>query len=319
MVMDFWEAQRRARNKTIQCLIAFVCLTLVVATLSEVAMRYYAGESYNTPVPLVGLVFLAMTFGVAGFQYLMYKSYGGSYAAESVNAYRVDPNTQEPHERQTLNIVQEMAIAASVPVPPLYIIPADEINAFAAGLTPEDTIIAVTVGAMRKLNRDELQGVIGHELGHVHNADMTISLRLAAMVMGFFFVMYIGLRVLQFSSFRGRGNGNRKGPDLVALAALILIVAGIVTWFAGGILKAMVSRQREYLADASSVQYTRNASGIANALRKIAKDQLNDMPREGMSISHMYFNDQSFWSNLFATHPPLEKRIAALEGREKDT
>src|SRR5262249_2345701 len=146
--------------------------------------------------------------------------------------------------------VHEMAIAASVPVPPVYIIPADEINAFAAGLTPEDTVVAVTVGALRKLNRDELQGVIGHELGHVHNADMRISLRLAAMVMGFFFVMTIGLRILQISTFRRRDD--RRGPDVVLLAAMILIVAGIVTWFAGGILKAMVSRQREYLADASS-------------------------------------------------------------------
>jgi heat shock protein HtpX len=317
MVMDFWESQRRARNKTIQCLIAFVFLTLIVAAASEIAMRYFAGDSYDPPLPLVGFAFLAMTFGVAGFQYLMYKSYGGRYAAESVGAYLVNPNSQDRFERQTLNIVNEMAIAASVPVPPLYIIPADEINAFAAGLTPEDTVIAVTEGALRKLKRDELQGVIGHELGHVHNGDMKISLRLAAMVMGFFFVLYIAMRMLQFSSFRRRDN-DRKGPDLIVLAALILMVAGVVTWFAGGVLKAMVSRQREYLADASSVQYTRSASGIANALRKIAGDQTNDMPKEGMALSHLYLNDQSFWSKLFATHPPLEERIAALEAHHHD-
>ena len=315
MVMDFWEAQRRARNKTIQCVIAFILLTLIVAVCSELAMRSFAQDSYDTPIPVVGLVFLGMTFGVAWFQYTMYKAYGGSYAAKSVNAYLVDPRTANALERQLLNIVEEMALAASVPVPPAYIIPADEINAFAAGLTPEDTVIAVTRGALRKLNREELQGVIGHEIGHVHNADMKIGLRLAAMLMGFFFLISIGFRVLQFSSFRG-SDENKKGPNPIMLAAIILMVAGLITWFAGGILKAMVSRQREYLADASAVQFTRSPSGIANALRKIGQDQSNDMPKEGMALSHMYLNDQSFWSNLFATHPPLEKRIAILEGRD---
>jgi heat shock protein HtpX len=316
MVMDFWEAQRRARNKTIQCVIAFIVLTVLVAVCAELAMRSLAQDSYDTPIPVVGLIFLGMTFGVAWFQYTMYKTYGGSYAAKSVHARQVDPRTSNAEERQLLNIVEEMALAASVPIPPAYIIPADEINAFAAGLTPEDTVIAVTRGALRKLNREELQGVIGHEMGHVHNVDMKISLRLAAMLMGFFFILSLGFRVLQFSSFRGNGE-NKKGPNPVMLAAIILMVAGLITWFAGGILKAMVSRQREYLADASAVQFTRSSTGIANALRKIGKDQSNDMPKEGMAISHMYLNDHSFWSQLFATHPPLEDRIAAIEG-EKD-
>lgn len=314
MAMDFWEAQRQARKKTVKCLIAFVLLTFGVAALAEIAMRVLAQDQYDTSFPLIGFIFLVMIFCVAGFQYLMYKSYGGKYAAESVGAYKVDSSNCDPQERQVLNILQEMSLAASLPTPPLYIIPAREINAFAAGLTPEDTVVAITEGALDKLNRDELQGVIAHELGHVNNADMRISLQLAAMIMGFFFMMYMGFRVLQFSSFRSRSN--RKGPDPIALAALILMVAGVFTWFAGGILKAMISRQREYLADASSVQFTRNPEGIAGALRKIAKDQDIDMPKEGMAISHMYFNDHSFWSQLFATHPPLEKRIAAIEGKE---
>lgn len=318
MVMDFWEAQRRARRKTIQCLIAFFFLTSIMAVLSELAMRNLAGESYDTSFPLIGFLFVVMTVGVAGYQYLMYKSYGGKYAAESVGAYLISPNTNNPLERQTLNILHEMAIAAAIPVPPLYIIPANEINAFAAGLTPEDTVVAVTEGAMRKLNRDELQGVIGHELGHVRNADMKISLRLAAMVMGFFFVIYAGMWMLRVSSMQRRDGNRKNGGNPLILAAMILMVAGAFTWFFGGILKAMVSRQREYLADASSVQYTRNASGIANALRKIANDQINDMPKEGMALSHLYLNDQSFWSRLFATHPPLEERIAVLEGRKPE-
>jgi heat shock protein HtpX len=175
-------------------------------------------------------------------------------------------------------------------------------------------VVAVTVGALKKLNRDELQGVLAHELGHVHNGDMRISLRLAAMVMGFFFVLYLGFRLFQISAFT-RDDENRRGPGLLSLAALILMVAGIFTWFAGAILQAMVSRQREYLADASSVQYTRNPEGIAGALRKIEKDSTSDMPKEGMALSHMYLQSRSFWSNLFATHPPIEDRIEAIEGK----
>lgn len=315
MAMDFWEAQRRARKKTMQCLVAFVVLTFGVSVFAELAMRALAQDQYDPPFPMVGFIFLVLTFAVAGFQYLMYKSYGGKYAADAVGAYRVDPQTRDPQERQVLNILQEMSLAASIPTPPLYIIPASEINAFAAGLTPEDTVVAITEGALEKLNRDEIQGVIAHELGHVTNADMRISLTLAAMVMGFFFILYMGLRVLQLSSFKRRDN--KKGPDPIALGAMVLMFAGLFTWFAGGLLKAMVSRQREYLADASSVQFTRNPAGIAGALRKIARDQISDMPKEGMALSHMYFNDQSFWGQLFATHPPLKKRIAVLEGQKE--
>jgi heat shock protein HtpX len=182
----------------------------------------------------------------------------------------------------------------------------------------------VTVGAVQQLSRDELQGVIAHEFGHIFNGDTLISMRLAAMVMGFYFVLYIALRMIQFSGFRGRnerrseggGSSSGNGGNLLVVAALILAVAGALTWLMGSILKCMVSRQREYLADASSVQYTRNPKYIADALRKIAGLDVHDMPASGMAFSHMYFDDSGgFLSSIFATHPPIEKRIAALEGK----
>ena len=308
--MNFWEAQARARRYTILYIIAFVVITMIIATVAEWAMRYFAGEAYDPPLPYLGLGFLVITFLVAGFNYIQYKSYGGSYAAEAVGARLVDPNTRNPAERQLLNIVQELALASTIPVPPVYIIPANEINAFAAGLNTEDAIVAITEGALQKLNRDEIQGVIAHEFGHITNGDMCISMRLAAMLMGFYFALYIGFRLLQFG---GRSRGDKKG-DPVALAAFILIVAGSLSWFAGSILKAMVSRQREYLADACSVQFTRNPEGIANALRKIEGENVQDMPKGGANFSHMYLNDTSFFGRLFATHPPLDKRIKAIEG-----
>lgn len=312
--MDFWAAQQRARKKTKLYLAAFILITLGVAFLLEVVMRD-ASPGYAQSFPIAGPLFLIITFCVAGFQYMMYSSQGGSYVAESVGAYRIDPQTANPIERKLLNIVEEIAISSSLPVPPLYIIPSKQINAFAAGLTPNKAAIAITEGALMKLNRDEVQGVIAHEFGHIYNGDMAISLRLAAMVMGFFFVLYFAMRMFQLASLTGRGRDNQRGGAPIFLIALLLMGAGIFTWFAGSVLKAMISREREYLADACSVQFTRNPEGIANALKKIALDQTHDMPKEGMAYSHMYLDDRSAFSSLFATHPPLKKRIEAILGK----
>lgn len=316
MVMNFWEAQREAKSKTALYICIFVLLTLVAAALVEWAMRSFAWDSYGDPeIPFVGLGFLGLTFLVAGFNYMNYLQSGGSYVAESVGAELVDPFTNNYKERQLINIVQEIALATSLPVPPVYILEANEINAFAAGTSPDNAAITVTRGCLNLLNRDELQGVLAHEFGHIYHKDMTIGMRVAAMIMGFFFVTYIGLRLLQTSSFTRRDDEDRRGGNPLAILAIIFLIVGSVTWFFGSILQAMVSRQREFLADASSVQYTRNPLGIANALRKIANSQISDMPRNGQPYSHLYFNEHnSFWSRLFATHPPIEDRIAAIEG-----
>lgn len=315
MAMNFWEAQRRARSRTSLYVTIFILLTIGVSVCAEVAMRMFVpSENYNPPLPYVGMTFLAVTFFVAIFQYGLYRTQGGAFVAEAVGARLIAPTTHSFREQQLLNIVEEIALAASVPIPAVYILGAKEINAFAAGLTPEDAVITVTDGAMSQLSREELQGVIAHEFGHIHNGDMAISMRVAAMVMGFFFVLYIGMRLLQFSSFRNDGEDRRGGNPLV-VAALILFVAGAFTWFAGSVLKSMISREREYLADACSVQFTRDPRGIAGALRKIANEQTHDMPKSGMAYSHMYLEDNSVMSFLFATHPPIEKRIEAIEGR----
>ena len=316
MVMDFWEAQRRARTRTMWCALVFVLLTLVVACLAEVAMRYFAQPNYNPPLPYVGMAFLAITFCVALFQYAMFSSSGGAYVAESIGAQLLNKdNASTSKEQQLLNIVEEMAVAASLPTPAVYLINAHEINAFAAGMKADNAVIAVTRGSLAVLSRDELQGVVAHEFGHIRNGDMLISMRLAAMIMGFFFVLYLGLRLFEISSIRGSRDDDRRGGNPLAIAALILLVAGAFTWLAGSLLKCMVSRQREYLADAMAVQFTRNPNGIADALRKISKEQVSDMPKSGTAYSHMYFEDRSLLSSLFASHPPVEKRIAAIEGR----
>jgi heat shock protein HtpX len=322
MVMNFWEAQRQAKSKTFLYLSIFILLTIAAACLAEWAVREFAGEAYDhPPLPYMALSFLGLTFGVASFNYMNYIHAGGSYVAESIGAERVDADTRDPKERQLLNIVEEIALATSLPIPPVYLLDAEEINAFAAGTRPENAAITVTRGCLYLLNRDELQGVLAHEFGHIYNRDMTIGLRVAAMIMGFFIVTYIGLRLLEGAAWssgsRRFDDDDKRGGNPIFIIALVCLVAGSLTWFFGSILQAMVSRQREYLADASAVQYTRNPQGIANALRKIAASTVSDMPRSGKAFAHLYFNEApSFWSRLFATHPPLEARIAAIEGGE---
>lgn len=326
--MNFWKAQSDAKSKTTLYLFIFILLTLTASIFAELAMEAFAGPEYvKERIPYVGLAFFGITFLVACYNYLNYLQGGGSYVAESVGGILVDRNSRQPKERQLLNIVEEIALATSLPIPPVYIIKANEINAFAAGTSPENAAIAVTTGTLELLSRDELQGVLAHEFGHIYNKDMLIGMRVSAMITGFFIVSYIGIRLLQGNLWIGGeraesgrdydgGDGDRKGGNPVVLVALIFLIAGTVTWLFGSILQAMVSRQREYLADACAVQYTRNPDGIAGALRKIQKSTTSDMPRDGKPFSHLYFNEHSsFFSLLFATHPPLEKRIAAIEGR----
>ncbi len=310
------EAQKEAKSKTAIYVSIFTLLTLVVATAAEWAMRNFALENYGNPeIPYVGLGFLALTFSVAGFNYINYLHSGGRYVAESMGAELVNPHTTHPKEKQLVNIVEEIALATSLPTPPVYILEAQEINAFAAGTSPDNAAITVTRGCLNLLNRDELQGVLAHEFGHIYHRDMLIGMRLAAMIMGFFIVTYMGFRLLEGTSYsRRQEEEDRRGGNPIAILAIILLVAGSITWLFGSILQAMVSRQREYLADASSVQYTRNPSGIANALKKIAHSNISDMPRNGQAFSHLYFNEpKSFWAHLFATHPPLKIELLGLK------
>lgn len=311
MAMDFWAAQSRAKRLTTLYVVAFICMTLALAFASEFIVRALAQESYDPSLPLVGIAFIFIITLVSGFNWSMYKLQGGSYVAEQMGAVEVFPNTDNPVLKRYYNIVEEMAVATSLPIPKVYVLQADQINAFAAGITKDKAAICVTTGALQKLSRDELQGVIGHEFGHIQNGDMRLSLILAAMITGFFIILYMGLRMMQFSS---AGQEERKGNPIL-LIAFAFLLAGSLAWLGGSILKSIVSRQREYLADASSVQYTRNPDGLIGALNKIGNDGKNDMPLQGKPYAHLYFDDHSIWASLFATHPPLRKRIQALLGK----
>lgn len=315
MAIDFWKAQQKAKTRTLFYLIAFLVMTLLIAIGFEWILQTLLYGNYGNHFPYFGLGFALITVFYAAFNYLMYERNGGAYVAESLGAKRVSPNSEAAKDVQLLHIVQEMAIAANLPIPDVYILNAQDINAFAAGLTPDKAAITVTQGALETLSRDELQGVIAHEFGHIYNKDMKIGLQLAAMVAGFFVAITLGLRLLQFSSW-GSDEDRRMSPAL--LIALGLFIAGGIAWFGGSILRSLVSREREYLADATGVQFTRNPDGLIDALKKIQKKekQKSDMPQMGQPYAHLYFSHPSLMGRLFATHPPIELRIAALEGRD---
>src|SRR4051794_24712199 len=240
---------------------------------------------------------------------------GGAAVAQSVGAVPVDPSTSDPRLRRFVNVVEEMSIASGVPMPRLFVLEQEPgINAFAAGYSPADAAITATSGALDRLNRDELQGVIGHEFSHVLNGDMRLNVRLIGLLNGILLLGLVGLRFLQFGGGRSRDS---KGGSPLLVIAIALVVLGFVGQFFAGLIKAAVGRQREWLADASAVQFTRQTTGLAGALRKIAGlpdgSALSD--RHGAKqVSHMLFGEgtRSF-SSLYATHPPLLERIAALD------
>jgi heat shock protein HtpX len=291
-------------------------LTLAVAYIADnVVSAAWPDYAYDS-LPWIGVGFVVVTVITALINYSQYKSQGGAVVATSLGAVQINPATPRPQERQLLNLIEEIALAAGLPMPQVFVLENPQINAFAAGTKPENACICVTTGALRQLDRSELQGVIAHEFGHIYNHDMKLSMRLAAMLMGFYLVFYMALKLFQYSPMRRSSDEGRQGAPAF-LVALVLMGAGALSYLAGKILSSLVSQQREYLADASSVQFTRNPEGLINALRKIEKEtQIHDMPKEGMAFSHLYFDNRGFLGSLFATHPPLQKRIQALLGRD---
>lgn len=311
--MDFFERQDKARRNTKFLVFYFAAavILLIVAVYAAVALIFtFTEESFSWAQP--GLFFgtAAATLTVISIGSVgktMSLSSGGRAVAELLDGRLVNPNSTDIHERKLLNIVEEMAIASGVPVPQVYVMDGEtSINAFAAGHSASDAAISVTRGCMTMLSRDELQGVIAHEFSHLLNGDMRLNLRLMGLIFGILCLTVIGRVLLQT---RGK-----KNP--LPLLGLALIIIGWVGVLFGRLIQAAVSRQREFLADASAVQFTRNPGGLAGALKKIgglSEGSKLQSPR-AEEASHLFFANglrSSFFG--FATHPPLVERIRALD------
>jgi len=345
--MDFFAAEGRAKKKTQHLLVLFalaVAGTVLAGYFAALfglrfvhagqTLRHGYGYGYSAaPSPGGSLwdpkIFAVVTVGTLAVIALasLYKwtefRGGGSAVAESVGGRRVDPHTTDPREHQLLNVVEEMAIASGLPVPAVFILDDEPgINAFAAGLTTSDAVVTVTRGTLEKLSRDELQGVVAHEFSHILNGDMRINLRVSAIIFGILLLGLAGRAVLWSLRF-GRVGGSRdeKGSNgtvlLILGGGVALLLVGYVGYFFGRLIQASLSRQREFLADASAVQFTRNPPGVTNALKKIGGYAIGSSmeTHRAAEISHFFFA-QAFASNfggLWATHPPLDARIRAID------
>ena len=341
--MDFFQAQESARNKSKLLVFYFLCAVILIIAVVYVVGLLATGtlqQSQGPEGPYPGVasyhtftwwrpdVFLFAACGslaiiAAGslFKTLTLRS-GGGVVARSVGGDLVSPVTTDIRKRRLLNVVEEMAIASGVRVPEVYLLPEAGINAFAAGYSPDDAAVAVTEGALDTLTRDELQGVIAHEFSHILNGDMRLNIRLIGLLFGILLLAIIGRGVLHSMRFSrlpsGERNKNSGGIMIVMFAiGLALMVVGYVGVLFGRLIQAAVSRQREFLADASAVQFTRNPAGISGALKKIGGLVAGSRVANphAAETSHLFFANALSGSalNLFATHPPLADRIRAID------
>jgi Zn-dependent protease with chaperone function len=316
--VNFFERQRAARGTTVRLVVLFVLAVVTIVVANDLVVLILERNAPRSTIvgSLIAMsIFTLLVISGGTASKLIALRAGGAAVAQSVGAVAVDPSTTDPRLRRFVNVVEEMSIASGVPMPRLFVLEQEPgINAFAAGYSPADAAITATSGALDRLNRDELQGVIGHEFSHVLNGDMRLNVRLIGLLNGILLLGLIGLRFLQFGGGRSR---NSKGGNPLLIIAIALVVLGFVGQFFAGLIKAAVGRQREWLADASSVQFTRQTSGLAGALKKIAGlpdgSALTDK-HGAKQVSHMLFGEGSrHLSSLYATHPPLIERIAALD------
>ena len=330
--MNFFESQDRVRKNTFQLvfLFAFAVVTLIIMTnlLFMVVFGFINSEQMQDGggffQKMDWQTFAVVSVGVSVVVLVgsLYKiralSAGGKTVAEALGGQLIPQNTSDLKQRKLLNVVEEMAIASGTPAPPVYLL-ADEpgINAFAAGFTPRDAVIGITQGGIDHLSRDQLQGVIAHEFSHIFNGDMRLNIRLMGVLYGIVIIGMAGYYLLYSASFSRRRMSNNKGAGGILALAIGLMVIGFSGTFFGELIKAAVSRQREYLADASAVQFTRNPDGIAGALKRIGGLKFGSKVRnpDASEVSHAFFAQgvSGFMQVLSATHPPLAKRILRID------
>tara|TARA_B100001059_G_scaffold52104_1_gene45790 strand:+ start:949 stop:2838 length:1890 start_codon:yes stop_codon:yes gene_type:complete len=320
--MDFFEAQDEARKKTKWLVLWFVLAVIGVVVAVDLLVIALVDEGPNqiyiviTASVLTGGIMLA----ASGYKTTQLSA-GGSVVAEDLGGRLVMPGSADFEEKRLLNIVSEMALASGMPVPQVYLLDHEEgINAFAAGTEPSNAVIGVTRGCLQRLSREELSGVIAHEFSHIINGDMRLNMRLMGLVFGLVVISIIGRGMVQLLRFQGGSSrrNNKEGGNVMLVLFLLglglLVIGGLGSLF-GRLIQAAVSRQREFLADASSVQFTRNPDGIVGALKKIGGSEIGSKIKapKAVEASHMFFSNGGMFNFFLMTHPPLDVRIRAVQ------
>ncbi|SFR77582.1 Zn-dependent protease with chaperone function [Marinobacter daqiaonensis] len=325
----FFERQAFAKRNTTLLVFLFstavilialsVCLVGYLVTRSEsTGLRFHDWMLSDHGLITTGTVVVLIVAGSAIRWFDL--AGGGERVANMVGARQLDPSSQDLEERRFRNVVEEMAIASGVPVPQLYVMDQESaINAFVAGYSPNEAVMVVTHGALTQLTRDELQGVVAHEFSHILNGDMRINVRLIALLAGILTIGQIGFFLLRGASGRVYMSGSRNrnnGRAVMLMIGLALTVIGYVGVFFGRLIQAAVSRERERLADASSVQFTRNPDGIGGALFKIGQSSgYLQSTSHASDMNHMCFGESTkmAFSRLLGSHPPIDERIEAIQ------
>ena len=330
---NFFQNQARARSKTKLLVFLYGLCVLCIALAIYVGLWGFVLGGFNQeiksayPVPdffhpklLFGTLFSVLAIiGLVSFIKIRQMSHGGDFIARSLGGRLLVFNSNDIYEKRIMNIVEEMSIASGIKMPRVYLLEEEKgINAFAAGYSPNSAVIGVSKGCVELLSRDELQGVIAHEFSHILNGDMRLNIKLIGLLSGILFLAITGRTLLRFAgNNRSRRSSKDKGGGIIIVIGLVLTVVGYIGVFFATLIKQAVSRQREFLADASAIQFTRYPDGIAGALKKIASLTEGSIIKNPHSeeISHMYFANglkESFF-NLFATHPPLVDRIKKID------
>ncbi|MDR6918966.1 Zn-dependent protease with chaperone function [Pseudomonas sp. 3296] len=326
--MNFFEHQDRARRHTslLVLLMGVAVLSLISLTSGALILILHNQKSLLvalTDWQLVGdvtVVVLAMVLGGSLYKAAQLRA-GGKKVAERLGGRLLSNESKDVDEHRVMNVVEEMAIASGTLVPAVYLLEDAAINAFAAGWAPQDAVIGITRGAMCVLNREELQGVIAHEFSHIYNGDMRLNTRLTAIVHGLLLLGLTGTLILRTASYR-RSSSNDDKKDTNFSQAIMMVggtlwALGYTGTFFGNLIKARICREREFLADASAVQFTRTPQGIAGALKKIGSHSQGSTLQaiHAQEFSHLYFCDgvKAGLSGMMSTHPPLAVRIHRID------
>ncbi len=340
--MNFFEQQEQARKSTKRLVFLFslaVFLLVLITNLvfigslwlfdaslvqkQQLPVQSFEDFTQHFNVALIAKISVTVVSLIAMVIFFkrMELSGGGKVIAERLGGKLLATDTQDHREKMALNVVEEMAIASGMPVPNVYLLPEMSINAFAAGFNTSDAVIGLSKGAVQNLTRDQLQGVVAHEFSHILNGDMRLNINLIAVLSGILFIGQSGWFIVRsFGSTRSRRSSKDSG-SAIALVGFALVAVGYVGTFFGSLIKAAVSRQREFLADASAVQFTRNPEGISGALKLIGGSRFGSLVHAAHAheMSHLFFSNalsQKFsntWNSWFSTHPALEERIRRIE------